>query len=288
MLRDVSMMFREDFNQVHLDRAVEEGTRGSMQQLVELANVGTDGETSDFSKLELPAQDVFDVFGAVICANYNTSLDLEHRNAVKGLLSAVVISGKGYYSTNLIKDGRVTFSAMQPYLYRVENGTNSTDYMVSLLPNSTETFGENGAYTRPLAAYPPGVNQRGIVWRINAEVTNALAESVALQGQYLGLDYGLNLASESQLVSDNRVDGPGLMVVLQGLDVGSGADLHSLGFAGYTAIARRRFGGFTDNGIKYYGYLSNIDADITVEHVYESMALAVADGYIPSVKYILG
>jgi hypothetical protein len=325
-----------DFEQYRLDKAVELSVRAATQNGLEYGNVVFDhGNLVD---VRFNERVVLDTFAKFMCFNYGivpTQMNMDH---VLGRSVLMAVNGSGFHVTQneignfyMGNDGivyrvrgavnpnqpgnhqpifnagsRTVFGPFIPFMLQDVNAPAGVTRIVSgsILPGASDFVifehrdgtGNFGA-TR-VSTLPGGLTLSRVQHEALAMMTRALTASWN--------NLNVQTYSDTQLVLPDTITNlgvssaaqPGVLALVEGMDVVTTRRLRSDAFTGFAVILRRDIVAFrhTVNGVVYHWYayrdqldMSRMLADdaISVDFVFETMVEAVLRGYQPHLGYLV-
>lgn len=296
---NVTKVMTRDFDQVRLNQAVEYSTEAAFLGTLSVEDIDID--YSNLDVVSINPSNALDLFETMMCFNYDLSTSKPNKDVIRDSIAIGVLSGSdGFYITQTSQDdttpgngvdgGEYTmrWSAKIPYLYKSGNKT----YALNIKKQSWVSISNAGLLEIPVdVGYPSGLSEETILSAVNAQITNTMVEEIErknINGNTFGFKFFLPVETTKSGV--NPIDGPGILILLQGAPFASSERISAVSVSGYQTTTRINLIAFTENisGVdrKYYCYEGQMDpADIgsryIVDNYYRNTVAAAKAGYAP-------
>ena len=238
-----------------------------------------------------------------MCFNYNLVPTEKNRDYVLGNTVLMAVGGRGFNITqseygdfysdeygDLRRAGsnsgtRTLFGPYIPFAVETEYEGKEALVCGSLLPDAAVfplMLLSNG-YTTTVTSLPGSVTASQVQHEALALMQRAFTQSWNQIKTQTVSDKQLVLPNTITNLGVSSAANPGVMALVDGIDLGSTATLRSEAFTGYKAVLRREVAGFKLDGELWYCYYDQLDdgKSITVTQIFNDMTEAAKAGYNP-------
>ena len=303
-------VLERDFDQARLNYAVEFSTRAMFEKTLEIEDL--DMDYVDISNVQINSSDALDTFTELMCINYDMSTSDENKSHIENsIASAVLASRDGYYITQLVVDDIINendtkvldnilkWSPKIPY-YIHKNGRVYAVNFTEKTYTSIKDY-KAGATSDPAAimistvpGLPSGVNDRDVLNAVNNQITDTIMNEIRISNMNRkSVDYKFYLPLDTTVKGVNPIDGPGVLMILQGVDYASPQKLNAMSVSGYKVVEKVNVLGIKkkdpgDNRL-YYCYetqMYNDYEDYEVVNYFANIRDAAENGYSPHYEFL--
>lgn len=277
-------VIRRDFDQARFNQAVEYATEGMFQKTIEVEDIDTD--YSDMYAVEINPSDSLDIFESIMCFNYNMSPSEENKKHIENFMPTAVLStNDGYYIAQWIEDHGLHWSLKYPYY--IDIGDKS--YTVNLHREKWMSGTEAGNFKVSVGSgYESGITMEEVLTAANNQINLAMISEIERKNDNGNtFNFKFFLPSETTERGVNPIQGPSVLLFMQGVDFASTERMNSIAVSGYKTVNRANVVAFIENGRKFYCYESQMDPNLIslgvydIVDTYRTIEDAALDGYSP-------
>ena len=298
-----------DYDTAVLRQVIEyAGEAAFNSAVVQSGDIGMD--YTKLGKVQLYTSEALRVFEDIVCLSYGMSLSAENRAHIESLIpSAILCTYDGYYITKLADDNVAELKWSLKIPYTIEAKRNGKTSTVAIRMDSEENFvidnDDTTGKVKPYKSYGNGEDGAGFQdselnrdiarARINTIITNALSHNISqISADRGGKNYRVYLPAETTFTGINTIDGPSLIILLEGGDFAGKAKVSEAAISGLKVVRKRWVMGFKDaEGNLWYCYESQLtdevlsDPNIQVnDRPFSSPLDAALSGYKPHFKLL--
>lgn len=306
-------VIQTDYDTAVLRQVIEYAGEAAFNTAV-VQNGDIDMDYTKLGNVSLNPSESLKVFEDIVCLSYGMSISDENRAHIESYIpSAIMCAYDGYYITQLMDDNiaELQWSVKIPYTMQASKivGGLKRDYTVALridsegiivIDNNTpnglvERYKEYGLGIEGAGFANSVLNKDIVRAKINTTITDALSYSIAKVSEYRGgKNYRVYLPADTTFSGINTINGPSLIILLNGGDFAGKAKVSEAAISGFKVIARNWVVGFTDHtGKKWYCYesqltegLVNSGGIVVNDKPFSTVGEAAEKGYYPHYEYI--
>lgn len=295
------------FEELKLRYAIDYATEGAFLASLEGGNLGISYQ--DLQNVTINPSNTLPVFKNIMAMSYDMSLSRANMDALDQYISGAVIAiADGYYIASLEEvdtpnqQGRggeyqLKWGLKKPYT--IQHGIdryvayNLSSEKWALAEQSGATLnlrrGETWAELTTLEGIAP--NRQNITTQINKLITRDINYNINKRNNIYNTETKkdfIYLPSQQTQSGVNSITKPSIFITMSGVDFAGSQKLEAKSVGGFTIAKKRRVLGFTDGGIKYYAYETQLPpAKVAlVEQFYNTVDEAALAGYRPHVDYL--
>lgn len=317
---NTTRVLERDFDQARLNLAVEFATRAMFEKTLEIEDLGMD--YTELGNVQINSSDALDIFTSLMCINYDMSTSEENKRHIENSIASAVLAGSdGFYITQLVKDDTVKgdglvgdskvlrWSPKIPYYVHVNNKTYAINFVEQTYASVNQH--KNGASNDSTSimvpttpGYPLSITDRVALQSVNNQIVDTILNEMKVSNDNRkSVDYKFYLPVETTAKGVNPIDGPSVLVLMQGVDFASSQRLNSLSVSGYKVVKKIHVVGFLEaaTGRRYYCYTTQLPSEEStldpsnpdgklyiVEDYFDSMRDAAMDNrhYTPHYEFL--
>ena len=303
---NTTRVLERDFDQARLNLAVEFATRAMFEKTLEIEDLGMD--YTELGNVQINSSDALDIFTSLMCINYDMSTSEENKRHIENsIASAVLASSDGFYITQLVKDDTIKgdglvgdsrvlrWSPKIPYYVHVNNKTYAINFVEKTYASINDRVeGENivdksSSIVIPTTpGYPLSITDRLALQSVNNQIVDTILNEMKVSNDNRKpVDYKFYLPVETTAKGVNPIDGPSVLVLMQGVDFASSQKLNALSVSGYKVVKKIHVVGFLEvaTGRRYYCYTTQLPSEeSTLDPSNPDDKLYIVEDYFDSMR----
>lgn len=308
---NTTRVLERDFDQARLNLAVEFATRAMFEKTLEIEDLGMD--YTELGNVQINSSDALDIFTSLMCINYDMSTSEENKRHIENsIASAVLASSDGFYITQLVKDDTIKgdglvgdsrvlrWSPKIPYYVHVNNKTYAINFVeqtyASVNPHKNGASNDSTSIMIPTTpGYPLSITDRIALQSVNNQIVDTILNEMKISNDNRkSVDYKFYLPVETTAKGVNPIDGPSVLVLMQGVDFASSQRLNALSVSGYKVVKKINVLGIREKatGRRYYCYETQIPFDKIDDYEVEDYFSTIRDasldarGFTPHYEFL--
>lgn len=318
---NTTRVLERDFDQARLDYAVSFATRAMFEKTLEIGDLNAD--YTDISNVQLNSSNALDTFDNIMCMNYDLSTSKENKTMIENSIASVVLaSSDGYYIAQLVNDYEIVgkngvdnevvniqtlkWSPKIPYYVTLE-GYNTT-YALNFIDKKYISIrhGVSNADSSTISipqnpGYPGAIDANTVLKEVNNQITNSMIYEMNVRNYTKKEnEYKFYLPLEQTYKGVNPIEGPSILMLVQGVEYASTQRLDAISVAGYKVAAKIAVIAFEDTARgnrKFYCYESQLPSDdisigssgsgrYRIVNYYNNTTEAAKAGYAPNYEFL--
>ena len=274
---NVSITLERDFDQARLDQAVEYSTKAMFQKTLEIEDL--DMDYTEMGAVQINSSDALDTFSNLMCFNYELATSDENKRHIENSIASAVLAGSdGFYVTRRteidkkLRDGiqggewELRWSPKIPYFIRQTGKVYAVNFVerryAAINEFNTGDSNRPQSITVPMTpGYPLGINDRLAIQSVNNQIVEAMEGEIERNRSNKSLhEYKFYLPSETTVKGVNPIDGPSVLVLLNGVDYASTQQMNAMAVAGFKVVEKINVLGIQEKstGLYYYCFETQI------------------------------
>ncbi len=296
---NVDKVVKRDFDQARLNQAVEFSTEETFRRALAVEDIGID--YSNLDVVSINTGEALNIFETLMCMNYDLSVSDNNKNTIEQSIVSIALTGNdGFYVTQSSQDDTTPGNSVKgqeyPLKWSVKIPYLMTDgdktYALNIGREAYASITSSGKFDVPVTpGYPPGITKAKAMEVANSTIQKRMikeAETKHLNDDPFSFNFQLPTMTTKKGV--NPIDGPGILVIMQGASYASSEKIGAVSVSGFKTMEQINIVAFTENvgGVdrKYYCYNGQMDpydigARYKIQNYYHSMKEAAEAGYAP-------